>query len=223
MWSITFTITMLGITLCSGSPRVPKIQLSRDAMGVEWRTPYELARVEAYGTDSIRVRFTNSRGPITDVALGAILTNPELRAGARATETIHVKLHDPPVRGVAAAGGNVTNGCIVAVVILDSNCCSQQTGSNMKISFYSTITQELLTEEFYPHHGVGSRAMMPYARGSGGLFSVEYSLATQWDERFYGLGQHSHGMLDQRGTVIDFDQFNTEVNRIMLFSSKSGR
>jgi alpha-D-xyloside xylohydrolase len=45
-------------------------------------------------------------------------------------------------------------------------------------------------------------------------------LAAQWDERFYGLGQHSHGMLNQRGAVIDLDQFNTEVNVPLLFSSR---
>ena len=31
------------------------------------------------------------------------------------------------------------------------------------------------------------------------------------DERFYGLGQHQHGLLDQKGTVIEFVQRNTEV------------
>jgi alpha-D-xyloside xylohydrolase len=45
-------------------------------------------------------------------------------------------------------------------------------------------------------------------------------LAAQPDERFYGLGQHSHGMLNQRGAVIDLDQFNTEVNVPLLFSSR---
>lgn len=134
---------------------------------IEWRTEYELVRVEAYGADSIRVRFTNSRGPITDGLLGAVLSIPT-------SEGASVQPH-PPVDG-EPAGGNVTNGCIVAVVTRDGGCCSQQPVSNMKVSFYSTISQTLLTEEFYPHHGVGPRAMMPVARGSGGLFSVQYSV-----------------------------------------------
>lgn len=242
---------VLALQMCSA------IRVHREAApGIEWRSEYELVRVEAYGTDSIRVRFTNSRGPITDSALGAVLPTPELPFGAIRASGASVQLH-PPVHG-EPAGGNVSNGCIVAVVTRDGGCCSQQPGSNMKISFYSTISQELLTEEFYPHHGVGARAMMPFARGAGGLFSVRYSvrlpvcpsvflpvcsksdclsavcpsvcavsvhactmqLAAQPDERFYGLGQHSHGMLNQRGAVIDLDQFNTEVNVPLLFSSR---
>jgi alpha-D-xyloside xylohydrolase len=31
------------------------------------------------------------------------------------------------------------------------------------------------------------------------------------DERFYGLGQHQHGLLDQKGTVVELVQRNTEV------------
>ena len=38
-------------------------------------------------------------------------------------------------------------------------------------------------------------------------------------ERVYGLGQHQHGLLDQKGTVIDLVQRNTEVSIPFVLSS----
>ena len=40
------------------------------------------------------------------------------------------------------------------------------------------------------------------------------------DERFYGLGQHQHGLLDQKGAVIDLVQRNTEVSIPFALSSR---
>jgi alpha-D-xyloside xylohydrolase len=40
------------------------------------------------------------------------------------------------------------------------------------------------------------------------------------DERFYGLGQHQHGRLDQKGCVIDLVQRNTTTTIPFLFSSR---
>ena len=39
-------------------------------------------------------------------------------------------------------------------------------------------------------------------------------------ERFYGLGQHQHGLLDQKGCVIDLWHRNTEVSIPFLVSSR---
>ena len=38
-------------------------------------------------------------------------------------------------------------------------------------------------------------------------------------ERFYGLGQHQHGKLDQKGAVVELAQRNTEVSIPFLLSS----
>ena len=43
--------------------------LDTGATGLTWRTERELVQVEAFGTDSVRVRFTNARGPINPDAL----------------------------------------------------------------------------------------------------------------------------------------------------------
>lgn len=42
----------------------------------------------------------------------------------------------------------------------------------------------------------------------------------QEGERFYGLGQHHHGLLEQKGCVIDLEQKNSEVSVPFLLSSR---
>src|SRR6185437_7809288 len=44
--------------------------------------------------------------------------------------------------------------------------------------------------------------------------------AARIGERFYGLGQHQHGRLDQKGAVVELIQRNTEVSIPFLLSSR---
>ena len=57
-------------------------------------------------------------------------------------------------------------------------------------------------------------------RGGGDLFSCEVTFDAYAGERFYGLGQHQHGLLDQKGAVIDLVQRNTEVSVPFALSSR---
>ena len=52
------------------------------------------------------------------------------------------------------------------------------------------------------------------------LFHLEVRFCAYDDERLYGLGQHQHGRLDQKGCTIDLIQRNTEVSIPFLFSSR---
>ena len=54
----------------------------------------------------------------------------------------------------------------------------------------------------------------------GGLHRIEACFQSYEDERLYGLGQHQHGRLDQKGCVIDLVQRNTEVSIPFLLSSR---
>jgi alpha-D-xyloside xylohydrolase len=54
----------------------------------------------------------------------------------------------------------------------------------------------------------------------GDHFRVEARFRAYDDERLYGLGQHQHGRLDQKGCVIDLFQNNTEVCIPFLLSSR---
>ncbi|MDR3082137.1 MAG: hypothetical protein LBV60_14635, partial [Streptomyces sp.] len=42
-----------------------------------------------------------------------------------------------------------------------------------------------------------------FRRAGGDLFGCEVTFDAHPAERFYGLGQHQHGLLDQKGAVID--------------------
>jgi alpha-D-xyloside xylohydrolase len=54
----------------------------------------------------------------------------------------------------------------------------------------------------------------------GDLHRIEVRFLPQAGERFYGLGQHRHGFLDQKGCVVDLEQRNAEVSIPFLVSSK---
>jgi alpha-D-xyloside xylohydrolase len=54
----------------------------------------------------------------------------------------------------------------------------------------------------------------------GQLYYLEARFKAYAAERLYGLGQHQHGLLDQKGAVIDLLQRNTEVCIPFLLSSR---
>lgn len=59
-----------------------------------------------------------------------------------------------------------------------------------------------------------------FTSASGDLSRIMLDFAPNSGERFYGLGQHAHGMLDQKGCVIDLRQVNTQVAIPVLVSSR---
>jgi len=68
---------------------------------------------------------------------------------------------------------------------------------------------EELFSESVPHFSAPPQRR--YRPGRGDLHGCEVSFRSFPDERFYGLGQHQHGLLDQKGTVVELVQRNTEV------------
>ncbi|MGC8627004.1 MAG: glycoside hydrolase family 31 protein [Acidimicrobiales bacterium] len=59
-----------------------------------------------------------------------------------------------------------------------------------------------------------------YVPSSQGLYGCEVTFKAYPGEHFYGLGQHQHGLLDQKGAVIDLVQRNTEVSVPFVLSSR---
>ncbi len=53
-----------------------------------------------------------------------------------------------------------------------------------------------------------------------GYQQLEQSFAAYEDERLFGLGQHTHGRLDQKGIVLDLVQRNAEVTIPFLLSNR---
>ena len=85
------------------------------------------------------------------------------------------------------------------------------------VSFYNRQTgKELLVE---------NRQKFPQAERrlkflGGGLSRAQVRFKSFDDERFYGLGQHKHGKLNQKGCVVDLLQLNSEVCIPFLLSSR---
>ena len=85
------------------------------------------------------------------------------------------------------------------------------------VRFASADGTELLSE------GVPDFTSPPqrrYRRGGGDLFACDVTFDAQPGERFYGLGQHQHGLLDQKGAVMDLVQRNSEVSVPFALSSR---
>ena len=86
-----------------------------------------------------------------------------------------------------------------------------------RLSFYRANTSELLLAELPGY------ATLPPARRwqpNGGAYRLEVAFLPNADERFYGMGQHQHGRLDNKGCIIELEQRNTEVCVPFLVSNR---
>lgn len=134
-----------------------------------------------------------------------------VRAGNRLYDDLPGALLDrPPPNGtvkISAAGASVTNGRIRAELSPEG-----------LLRFTRTDTdEELLAEEPAHFWWPGPRLRISNGNGYGRL---EQRFKAYDDERIYGLGQHQHGLLDQKGAVVELLQRNAEVSVPFLFSSR---
>jgi len=98
----------------------------------------------------------------------------------------------------------VTNGLLAAEV-----------SRHGLVRFYRASDGQTLLEEYRPIH----RPNRHHASRGGGTYRVMQRFKARDDERIFGLGQHQHGRLDQKGLVVDLVQLNTEVAIPFLVSS----
>jgi alpha-D-xyloside xylohydrolase len=76
---------------------------------------------------------------------------------------------------------------------------------------------ELLAEDPIHFWWPGPRNFTP---GANGYYRIEQQFRAYSEERLFGLGQHQHGRLDQKGVVLDLIQRNAEVSIPFLVSSR---
>ncbi len=81
----------------------------------------------------------------------------------------------------------------------------------------SDTSEELLTEKPIHFWWPGPRN---FTATGNGYHYLEQCFAAYEGERLFGLGQHTHGRLDQKGIVIDLVQRNAEVSIPFLVSSR---
>jgi alpha-D-xyloside xylohydrolase len=146
--------------------------------------------LEPWGRDSLRVRAV-----IGDKILEP-LPNALLEVGFSKAE---ITLSDEEAR--------IQQGDLTAVV-----------SKRGLIRFERSDTGEELLAEEVPH------LTFPHPRTFKPVASNAYQLEARFraynDERLYGLGQHQHGKLDQKGCVLDLEQRNTEVSIPFMVSSR---
>ncbi len=155
-----------------------------------WEQNHEIVQIEPWGRDSLRVRAT--LGPEIRDNLPNALLEPAPPAQAKIE--------------IGTERATLRNGAITAEVAADGG-----------LRFLDAGGAELLAEAT-PHF---SKPPVRHLKPAGGdHFRVEMRFKAYDGERLYGLGQHPHGRLDQKGCVVDLIQHNTEVGIPFLLSSR---
>ena len=150
----------------------------------------EILQVEAWGENSARVRST-LRAAITETPGSALGETPPGGAQIEIADDRAVMRNGALVVEVATNGGR--EFFLQAPPL---------------VRFLRSNGEELFGEHV-PHFA--SPPQRRYTRGEGGLHHCEVTFNASRGERIYGLGQHQHGLFDQKGAVIDLIQRNTEV------------
>jgi alpha-D-xyloside xylohydrolase len=155
-----------------------------------WKCKSEILQILPWGHNSLRVCATENIAVRYDLP-GALLDSP--------STDVEIIINEDCA--------SIQNGNILAKVSLEGG-----------VRFLKAETgEELLAEN--PAH-----LNLPPARYfkavSGDLYRIEARFKSYPNERITGLGQHQHGLLDQKGSVIDLMQKNTEVNIPFLQSNR---
>src|SRR5712691_6694142 len=148
----------------------------------------ETLRIEPWGFNSVRVCV--SLGPRDDDCLGALVATLPTAAGAASFE-----------------GGS-------ARLVVDDLVVDVDQDGGLRFSRASD-GDEILAEEPIRFLWPGART---FTANGNGYYRVEQQFRAYPDERFFGLGQHQHGRLDQKGIVVDLEQSNAEVTVPFLVS-----
>jgi alpha-D-xyloside xylohydrolase len=160
------------------------------ASAIVLRRGRETLRVEPWGRNSIRVRV--SLDPRDHDGLGALVATLPTAAAAASFEDGSARL------------------------VVDDLVVDVDEDGHLRFSRASD-GEEILAEEPIRFVGPGART---FTANGNGYYRVEQQFRAYADERFYGLGQHQHGRLDQKGIVVDLEQSNAEVTVPFLVSSR---
>ncbi|GHF53737.1 alpha-D-xyloside xylohydrolase [Amycolatopsis bartoniae] len=172
------------------------ITIREDGRVLEVTVQHEVLRVEPWGPDSVRVRA--GQHTILDDVPGAL---------------VPPKPTDVTVTTEEREGRLVNGGLTAIVEIAESD-----TGDSALLRFVRTCSgEELLAEERAHFWWPGARL---FSATGNGYARLEQRFAAYEGERLYGLGQHTHGRLDQKGLVLDLVQRNAEVSIPFLLSSR---
>ena len=166
-----------------------KTHVSTNNNNLFWRLNGEILKVEPWGLDGARVRATNLRD------------FPAIPGALDETLPTHGAMS-----ALADGKGVLTNGKLRAEIWQDGT-----------LHFFNALTGARLLEEPEP---IFNRPPSRWYRPLGSdLSKLEVYFRAATGERIFGLGQHQHGLLDNKGSVIDLEQRNTEVSIPFYLSS----
>lgn len=155
------------------------------------RREAETIWIEPWGPSSLRVRVSVT-ADVREGLPGALLPQPPARPNI---------VIDPEEKFAS-----ITHGAIGATISRDGHIrFTDQTGA--------VLLEETPIKVVHPRP-------RSFRSLGGDLFRIEQRFAPQAGERFFGLGQHRHGRLDQKGCVIDLVQRNCEVAIPLAISNR---
>jgi alpha-D-xyloside xylohydrolase len=169
------------------------------AGGLEARAGQELVRIESWGKDSLRVRA--GLGRIDDDRPGALDLPTEI-CPARIDVDGHTAV--------------ITNGSLAAEVTL-SGGDGYENAALMLRFVDGRNGRELLAEQRAHFWWPGPRV---FSSRGGGRSRIEQHFAAYEGERLFGLGQRTHGRLDQKGMSLDLIHRNSEVSIPFILSNR---
>jgi alpha-D-xyloside xylohydrolase len=168
------------------------------ATALEWTGRQEVLLIEPWGANSLRVR-SKVGGTILEQLPRALLDPPEHPAHLDVARSAEVR--------IAERGATIVNGAITASVSATGRIVFKRTEDGA----------ELLSEQDAHFWWPGPRLRTALGNGYARL---EQRFAAYPDEKLYGLGQHQHGLYDQKGAVVELVQRNSEVSIPFLVSSR---
>ena len=148
---------------------------------LNWCLAGEILELEPWGPDGVRVRATTLRS-FPEIPGALIDTLPD--SGTTVT--------------ITDDKGILTNGKLRAEIWPDGT-----------LHFFNTVSGAVVLEE--PEPIFNKPPARWYRPHSSDLSKIDVHFQAQPGERIFGMGQHQHGLLDNKGTVIDLEQRNTEV------------
>jgi alpha-D-xyloside xylohydrolase len=179
--------------------------------GVEWRAGAEFVRVEEWGPGSVRVRAGVGR-LLADLP-GALAEVRPATGTASCRVTLPAQLADDD----ELDGTTRFHAAERTAAVVSTGDLRVEISAGGMIRFSRADGAELLAERRRHFAWPGARHFDPVGDSR---YRITQLFEAYAGERLYGLGQQQHGLLDQKGAVIDLVQRNGEVSIPFLLSSR---
>jgi alpha-D-xyloside xylohydrolase len=171
---------------------------------LEVRYRHEVLTIEAWGADSVRVRAAQHRIPAESPEKPSALNDPPPCSRPHIDTGADTDTH----------WATFVHGELTVDVIFDRTSAYPEP----LLTFSRTSTGKELLAESREHFWMpGARF---YQGNRGGAYEIHQQFAAYPGERFYGMGQRTHGRLDLKGLSLDLVQRNAEVSIPFVLSSR---